>query len=279
MLPHSWQGRSASVASSQIRGVRSAPVRVVVADSTRMGTQLILAALRQEQCFQAIGEVASPEEFALAVSRAKPDVAIIAAAPRPSARDGFRLLRYALTRFPRLKAVMLLDLPTRDLVVESFRAGARGIICRDEEPAAMCRCIYAVHMGEIWATSAQLGYVLEVFSRRRWLPQTVLDREGRALLSKRELDVVRCVSEGMTNRDIASHLRLSKHTVKNYMFRIFNKLGVSNRAELILYAINHSCRPDACPFHGTVDPDQCEQCTIASRIEAPPPDEVAQTHC
>jgi len=88
------------------------------------------------------------------------------------------------------------------------------------------------------------------------------------LLSKRELDVVRCVSEGMTNRQIASHLALSEHTVKNYIFRTFDKLGVSNRAELILYAINHGHTPgsDPCPFHR---PCQGEQCTMAARIEVP----------
>jgi len=84
------------------------------------------------------------------------------------------------------------------------------------------------------------------------------------LLSKRELDVVRCVSEGMTNRQIASHLALSEHTVKNYIFRTFDKLGVSNRAELILYAINHGCTQESRACH-----HKCEECTIAARIEAP----------
>jgi hypothetical protein len=72
----------------------------------------------------------------------------------------------------------------------------------------------------------------------------------------------------MTNREIAARLMLSEHTVKNYIFRTFDKLGVSNRAELILYAINHGCGPRACPFSGTADPSRCEQCTVAAAISA-----------
>jgi DNA-binding NarL/FixJ family response regulator len=266
------------MASGKISGVPIDSVRVLVADSTRMGTQLILAVLRKDNRFNAVGVLASPKEFAVAASETKPHVLIIAAGSSESPRSGFSLLRYGLARLPKVQAVMLLDVPTRDSVVEAFRTGARGVICRDDDPAALCKCIYAVHLGQIWANSAQLGYVLDVFSRR-WLPQTIVDSKDRVLLSKRELDVVRCVSEGMTNRDIASHLALSEHTVKNYMFRIFEKLGVANRGELILYAINHSCKPGACPFTGTIEPDPCKKCTVASRIEAPaPPEQFRQTH-
>src|SRR6202022_2436248 len=65
------------------------------------------------------------------------------------------------------------------------------------------------------------------------------DARGALLLSKREQEVVRCVSEGLTNREIASRLKLSGHTVKNYIFKIFDKLGVSTRVELVLYAFSH----------------------------------------
>jgi len=197
------------------------------------------------------------------VSDFKPHIAVIGTGAIGDARKGFDLLRHVQARYPRLQAVMLLDSSTREVVVEAFRAGARGVICRDDGLDALRKCVYAVYLGQIWATSAQLGFVLDVFSRR-WVPQTILDSNGRGLLSKRELDVVRCISEGMTNREVAAHLALSEHTVKNYIFRTFDKLGVSNRAELILYAINHSCAEESCICH-----HQGEQRTIAYRTAVP----------
>jgi len=234
-------------------GGNGGPVRVIVADTTRMGTQLILEALRQDKRFNVVAGPAAPEEFGAVDSDFKPQVAVIGMGADGRARNGVDLLRHTRVRYPKLQAVMLLDSSTHEVVVEAFRAGARGVICRDDGLDALRKCVYAVHLGQIWATNDQLGFVLEAFARR-WTPQTIVDSNGHALLSKRELDVVRCVSEGMTNRQVASHLALSNHTVKNYIFRTFDKLGVSNRVELIMYAVNHSCTEEPCIFH-----HQCEQ--------------------
>ncbi len=255
----------------------SAPVdriRVLVSDTTRMGTQLILEVLRQDERFSVVGVLPASEAFGAAVSDFKPTIAIIGMTSRGDVRKGFDLLRYTQARYPKLQTVMLLDSSNREWVVEAFRAGARGIICRDDGLDSLRKCVDAVHLGEIWATSDQVGFVLEVFSRR-WVPQAIMDKKGRGLLSKRELDVVRCVSEGMTNRHVASHLGLSEHTIKNYIFRIFDKLGVSNRAELILYALNHSCTPESGHL-----PHWCEHCATGCRIESPAsPSEISQQSC
>jgi two-component system nitrate/nitrite response regulator NarL len=228
-------------------------VRVLVADCTRIGTELILQALRQDARFNGAGVSASPEEFAAAVSEAKPHVIVIGVgASRGDRKSLVLLLRQGLACAPKAHFVLILESSTHDLVVEAFRAGAHGVICRDIGLGALRKCIDAVNRGQIWANSEQLGFVLQVFSQR-WVPQNIVDSQGRSLLSKRELDVVRCVSEGMTNRDVASRLGLSEHTVKNYMFRTFDKLGVSNRSELILYAMNHSCGSPARSSSGTAD--------------------------
>jgi DNA-binding CsgD family transcriptional regulator len=79
-----------------------------------------------------------------------------------------------------------------------------------------------------------LRFLLEALCESE--PMRVLDAGGDPLLSKREQDVVRCVAEGLSNREIANRLRLTEHTVKNYLFRIFDKLGVSSRVEVVLYA-------------------------------------------
>ena len=233
-------------------------VRVLVADCTPMGSQLVVEALRKAKSFDVAAGLTSPDEFAESVSRFKPEVVIIGVGANGNARKSYALLRRGLAS---AHAVMLLDSSAHDLVVEAFRAGARGVICRSDGLNALRKCVDSVHRGQVWANSAQLGFVLEVFSHR-WVPQTIVDSQGRTLLSKRELDVVRCVSEGLTHRDVASRLGLSEHTVKNYIFRTFDKLGVSNRAELILYAISHGCSSG-------VSPHRCEQCAVAARIELP----------
>jgi DNA-binding NarL/FixJ family response regulator len=93
-----------------------------------------------------------------------------------------------------------------------------------------------VHKGQVWASSKELHFVLEALGTA--LPAKSIAMRGTSLLTKREEGVVHLVAEGMTNRDISQELKLSEHTVRNYLFRIFNKVGTSNRLELALYAID-----------------------------------------
>lgn len=85
-------------------------------------------------------------------------------------------------------------------------------------------------------SSAELVHLLEVFSTA--IPLTFSNANGQELLSKREREVVMLVTQGLANREIAQQANLSEHTVKNYLTRIFDKLGVSSRAELIIYALD-----------------------------------------
>jgi DNA-binding NarL/FixJ family response regulator len=129
---------------------------------------------------------------------------------------------------------MLIDASEHKQVVEAFRAGARGVFCRSESLTSLAKCIQCVSEGQIWANSRELRYLLEALGEA--MPLRVIDARGTALLSRRELEVVRCVAEGLSNREIAHRLGLTEHTVKNYLFRIFDKLGVSKRVEVVLYA-------------------------------------------
>jgi DNA-binding NarL/FixJ family response regulator len=92
----------------------------------------------------------------------------------------------------------------------------------------------------VWAGSKVLRFALEALAQ----PPSVSKLQGnpskppKTLLTKREKDIVSSVTEGLTNRDISRRLNLSEHTVRNYLFRIFNKLGTSNRLELALYALH-----------------------------------------
>jgi len=123
-------------------------------------------------------------------------------------------------------------------VIEAFTAGAMGVCSRDESCEVLCKCIDRVHSGQIWANSEQLHYLLETL----WTGSRVrlIDARGHALLTKRQEEIVYLVAEGLRNREIAEHLKISEHTIRNYLFRIFEKLGISSRTELILYAIAKS---------------------------------------
>jgi DNA-binding CsgD family transcriptional regulator len=131
---------------------------------------------------------------------------------------------------------MLLDTPRRDWVVEAFRKGARGVFCRCDPLKLLPKCVRTVYGGQIWANTEQIDCVFQAFAEA---PVTrLVGADGELLLSAREQEVVRFVAEGLSNREIAVRLHLSEHTVKNYIFHIFNKLGISNRVELVLYAAN-----------------------------------------
>jgi DNA-binding NarL/FixJ family response regulator len=92
-----------------------------------------------------------------------------------------------------------------------------------------------VHQGQIWARAPELHFLVDALVESS--PPRFLNAEGAALLTEREQGVVRLVAEGLTNRDIGRQMNLSENTVRNYMFRIFDKLGTSNRVELALYAV------------------------------------------
>jgi len=139
---------------------------------------------------------------------------------------------------PSSAKVLLVESYDRDLVVSAFRSGARGIFCiSNTHFRFLCRCIQRVADGQIWANTEQMTFLLDLISEVPSL--RVLNSSGRQILTPREEQVVALVAEGLSNRQTAAELNLSEHTIKKYVFRIFDKLGISSRVELVLYAVNH----------------------------------------
>lgn len=160
-------------------------------------------------------------------------VAVISLALKSDDFGGLKLVRRLSREHPNLNCVLLLDEDDREIVVEAFRSGAVGVCERNKPCESLCKCIVCVHNGQVWATSQQLRYILEALVRG--MPPFITDTKGQILLSQREHEIVSKVAEGMKNREIAEMLGVSEHTVKNHLFRIFDRLGISSRAELILY--------------------------------------------
>jgi DNA-binding NarL/FixJ family response regulator len=212
----------------------SEKIRVLAADSTRMSSQLLAEALAQERQFEVTGMDPQPSSILEAIAQQKPDVVLVSSALEGSATLGFELTRQVRSSHASTRVILLMDNSTPSAVVEAFRSGAQGIFSRTQSAKTLAKCISSVHQGQVWANSAELTYLLQAL--REAAPMRMVDSRGDAILSKREQDVVHCVAEGLSNREIAGRLKLTEHTVKNYLFRIFDKLGVSSRVEVVLYA-------------------------------------------
>ena len=218
---------------------RSSPqsIRVAVADATRMNSQLIVGALKRCHSNFEVRALASNSFVAFhELQGYQPDVVVISAQLEDGPLTGFKVLHQLRASESKTPTVMLLDSTERDLVVDAFRAGARGVFCRGYSFKALPKCIRRVHEGQVWVNNVELEFLLELVISLR--PMQARNTGGMALLTPRERDVVRLAVEGMRNQEISVRLNVSEHTVRNYLFRIFDKLGISSRVELVLYAFS-----------------------------------------
>jgi two-component system nitrate/nitrite response regulator NarL len=210
-------------------------IRVVVADNTHIHTQLLAEALRRDRGLEVIGCPSNCRDLVAAVAAQKVGVAVISSNLEEEPLRGLEVLRELRASRPETRAVILLDSSKREVVVEAFRAGARGVFSRHDSLETLCQCVRHVHEGQIWANGQQMAFAVEALAASPSV--RAVSANGLSLLSKREMDVVRCLAEGLTNREIAERLGLSQHTIKNYLFRVFDKLGVSSRLELLFLTL------------------------------------------
>jgi DNA-binding NarL/FixJ family response regulator len=190
--------------------------------------------------FHVLGWAVDATEALKLVIDHHPDVALITAALQDGPEAGFKVLRELRISRHSTPVIVLVDSSEQHVVLHAFSAGAKGVLFKTDGFSVVCKCIRCVHAGQIWASSGQMQIIVEALAERG--PLSVLDVEGRPLLTKREEAIVRMVAEGLPNLQVSSALRLSPHTVKNHLFHIYEKLGVSNRVELILYALSSSSR-------------------------------------
>ncbi len=213
------------------------PIRVVVFESSRMGGELLSHALEASSYGLKVVQspITSTEGEEPGFDDKDVDVAVISSTLKPGPLSGFTLLRQMAKTHATVRCVMLLDQHERAMVIDAFRFGALGVCERDQSYEMLCKCVYSVYRGQVWANSQQLLYLLEALSAA--IPRRITDVKGKILLTRREEEIVSLVADGLKNREIAQHLKLSEHTVKNHLFRIFERLGISSRAELILYLV------------------------------------------
>jgi len=211
-----------------------APQRILVAERDIMQGELLTRALCDEDDFEIIGTASDPEEILRLLRRFEPGIAIVSAHLQDGTRAGLEVIAQVRAKNWRTKTVALLDHSDRELVVEAFRSGARGIFFRAQPYTMFPKCLRAILEGQVWVNTQEIDYLLAALTR----PQAshLVTSKVKSVLTSRESEVAQLVAEGLSNREIATKLNLSEHTIKNYMFRIFDKTGVSSRVSLVLYA-------------------------------------------
>jgi DNA-binding NarL/FixJ family response regulator len=213
-------------------------IEVLLADSSPLQLQLLTSALRRRPEFRLRSCPLEVDPVFELLTQSPADVAVLALNRSTGESPDLTLLRCLHLAHPATTKILLVDSCDRDLVVSAFRSGARGLFCFADSPfRALCKCIQVVHRGQIWATAEQVSHLINVVTQVPSL--RVVNANDENLLTPREEQVVALVAEGFANREIALELGLSEHTIKKYIFRIFDKLGISTRVELVLYAVSH----------------------------------------
>jgi two-component system, NarL family, nitrate/nitrite response regulator NarL len=211
--------------------------RVLVTDTVSLRCRLLADELQRREGYSTAAAASSKKLFRL-LSAGGFDTVLLGMGSSEGDLQRIRLIRQIRGLHPELNIIVLLDTVERGAVVEIFRSGARGIFCRNDSFESLCKCIRCVRQGQVWASTTELRFLLEALvNEGRPVESAVM---GVRSLSQREQQITRLVAEGYSNRQISQQLRLSEHTIKNYLFRVFEKLGVGTRVELTLYALKHA---------------------------------------
>jgi two-component system, NarL family, nitrate/nitrite response regulator NarL len=206
--------------------------RVLIVDRDSMSSDLLANALAREKKTCHASAVQSVDLLRILATN-HIDLVIIGADVHLQTGNGFDLAHTVGRAHPNVLIVMLLNQSTHDSVINAFRSGARGVFSREQPMANFLECVDHVRKGFIWAGGQEAKFLLEAF-RSIPAPNPDTSSNGPALTA-RELQVVQYAAKAKTNKAIACELGLSEHTVKNYLFRAFEKLGVSSRVELLFY--------------------------------------------
>ena len=215
---------------------QSPKVRLLISDRTPLGCDLLARSLDGHLGeFHSIARATTSAEVLRVAQEHNPEVALISASLADGPLAGFKTLPVLQSVLPLCSVIVMFDDVDRDLVVDAFRARARGVFFRAEPIEHLIKCINAVHQGQVWVGSKELRLVLDAFSESApfHVPATV----GLSL-TKRELDIANLVAAAQSNRQISRRLNISEHTVKNNLVRIFEKVGIGSRIELAVVVMN-----------------------------------------
>lgn len=213
-------------------------IRVLVADSSPIYTRLLADALKLDPLLEVTPFESESSALVAEVMAQNTDVLVISSTLDEVPSRGFDVLHELRGLHISTRSVLIPESSKDESVLRAFRAGARGVFSKSEPVELLSKCVHCVHQGQIWANSQALRVAVEALASSPTV--RAVNANGMKLLSEREVQVVRCIAEGLTNREIAERLKLSQHTIKNYLFRIFDKVGVSSRVELLFMTLSQA---------------------------------------
>jgi DNA-binding NarL/FixJ family response regulator len=208
-------------------------VRVIVADTQaifRAGLRKIFAL---EDDIRVVGQAETLQQTQSAVSKFSADILIFESALTPNPAEAVSEL---MRQNPKLRVVVVTPGSDEELTLEMFRRGVHGIVPRDVEPEVLVDCLRKVAAGESWLDPQGIRWVLEAFRNQSTRPA---GSRPKVQLTPKETLIVSCVTQGMKNKEIALRVGTTEQVVKNYLRKVYDKLGVADRLELALYCLNH----------------------------------------
>ena len=212
-------------------------VSVVLLNMGTMFSDLLCSAFAKDGAVRILGCATDAENLAIVLDRCVPEIALIGVQGLARETSAIPFLQQLASRAPSVRSIVIAPQMDREDVISLFHEGVRGLICAGATDVSMLtKCVACVAKGQIWASASQMDSLVQSLSSPRSF--AVTNVLGDTLLSKREEQVLHLLADGMSNRELAATLKLSEHTVKNHLFRIFDKLGVSNRMEAVLYLIS-----------------------------------------
>ena len=208
-------------------------IRVILADTQaifRAGLRKIFAL---EDDIRVVGQAETLPQTQSAVTKFSADVLIFESALAPNPVEAVtELLRQA----PQLKIVVVTPASDEQLTLDLFRRGAHGILSREVEPEMLVDCLRKVASGEPWLENQAVHWVMEAFRGHNLRPSGA---RPKVQLTPKETLIVSCVTQGMKNKEIAIRVGTTEQVVKNYLRKVYDKLGVADRLELALYCLSH----------------------------------------
>ncbi len=226
-------------------------IRLIVADTQaifRAGLRKIFAL---EDDIRVVGQAETLDQTVTAMQKFSADIVVFEAALSPNPPDAVSdLLRQSAT----CRLVVVLQEPDQEMTLDLFRRGAHAIVSREVEPEMLVECLRRVAKGEPWLDSRAIGWVMQAYRTQGLRPA---GSRPKVSLTPKEALIVSCVTQGMKNKEIALRVGTTEQVVKNYLRKVYDKLGVADRLELALYCLNHrvvvgvgQAKPAAPPSNG-----------------------------
>jgi len=218
---------------------KSLPIRIVIADDHPIFRDGLRRLLETETDLKVIGEACDGAEAVKLARQLKPDILLLdLAMPRQHGLEALREMSTS-SNHGSVRIILLTAAAEKKQIVEALQLGARGVVLKDSATQLLLKSIYTVMSGEYWVGRESVSNLVQ-YLRNLMQSSGEEARQKKFGLTPRELEIVSAVVAGYSNKEIAEYFKISEDTVKHHLSNIFDKLGVSTRLELALFAVNQS---------------------------------------